>query len=189
MQDPSPSVILDVDLDPSTRNRVSFTGLDCRIIGTFYEDSRDGKVILEFGHDVDNFYATATYRVFKPVGNGLSAIASYIKPTDDPVEMVRVGAVRYSSTPLGPTGWSCRRVRSTPGTRLRRAPVQLSGHGAIAALVGDGEHDGPVRVSEYLLPVDRLWSVPAVPVPEPVVDPPDHLLRLLGRLPVRLDDR
>ena len=32
--------------------------------------------MLEFGHDVDNFYATATYRVFKPVGDGLSAIAS-----------------------------------------------------------------------------------------------------------------
>ena len=97
-QDPSPSVILDVNLDPFTKNRVSFTGLDCRIIGTFYEDSQDGKVVLEFGHDVDNFYATATYRVFKPVGEGLSALASYIKPTDDPVEMVRIGAVRYSST-------------------------------------------------------------------------------------------
>ena len=97
-QDPSPSVILDVNLDPFTKNRVSFTGLDCRIIGTFYEDGRDGKVVLEFGHDVDNFYATATYRVFKPIGEGLSAIASYIKPTDDPVEMVRVGAIRYSST-------------------------------------------------------------------------------------------
>ena len=97
-QDPSPSVILDVDLDPFTKNRVSFTGLDCRIIGTFYEGGRDGKVVLEFGHDVDNFYATATYRVFKPVSDGLSAIASYIKPTDEPVQMVRIGAVRYSST-------------------------------------------------------------------------------------------
>jgi hypothetical protein len=97
-QDPSPSVILDVDLDPFTKNRVSFTGLDCRILGTFYEDGQNGKVVLEFGHDVDNFYATATYRVFKPVGDGLSAIASYIKPTDEPVRMVRIGAVRYSST-------------------------------------------------------------------------------------------
>ena len=94
----SPSVILDVEIDPFTRNRASFTGLDCRIVGTFYEDIRDGRKILEFGHDVDNFYATSTYRVFKPINGGLSAIASYIKPTDDPVEMVRIGAVRYSST-------------------------------------------------------------------------------------------
>src|SRR5438132_13816786 len=34
---PSPSVVFDMDLDPFTRNRVSFTGLDCRILGTFYE--------------------------------------------------------------------------------------------------------------------------------------------------------
>lgn len=95
---PSPSVVLDVDLDPFTRNRVSFTGLNCRILGTFYEDDRRGRRVLEFGHDVDNFYATNTYRVFKPLGAGLAALASYIKPTDDPVEMVRIGAVRYSST-------------------------------------------------------------------------------------------
>jgi Helicase HerA, central domain len=97
-QNPAPSVILDVELDPFTRNRISFTGLECSILGTFYEDRRDGRVVLDFGHDVDNFYATSTYRVFKPVGEGLSAIASYIKPNDDPVELVRIGAVRYSST-------------------------------------------------------------------------------------------
>lgn len=96
--DPSPSVVLDVEMDPFTKNRVSFTGLDCRIIGTFYEDVRDGQQVLEFGHDVDNFYATATYRVFKPIGDGLSALVSYIKPTDDPVQMVRIGTIRYSST-------------------------------------------------------------------------------------------
>jgi hypothetical protein len=97
-EDPSPSVILDVDIDPFTRNRISFTGLDCAILGTFYEDRRAGRVVLDYGHDVDNFYATATYRVFKPIGEGLSAIASFVKPTDDPVEMVRIGSVRYSST-------------------------------------------------------------------------------------------
>jgi Helicase HerA, central domain len=95
---PSPSGVLDVELDPFTRNRISFTGLDCRILGTFYEETQSGHQVLEFGHDVDNFYATSTYRVFKPVGDGLSAVASYIKPTDEPVELVRIGTVRYSST-------------------------------------------------------------------------------------------
>ncbi|GIM95690.1 helicase HerA domain-containing protein [Paractinoplanes toevensis] len=95
---PSPGGVLDVHLDPFTRNRVAFTGLNCRILGTFYEDVRNGSVILEFGHDVDNFYSNSTYRVFKPVGAGLSFIASYLKPTSDPVEKVRIGAVRYSST-------------------------------------------------------------------------------------------
>ena len=45
------------------KNRVSFTGLRCKILGTFYEDDLNGEKRLEFGADVDNFYATATYRV------------------------------------------------------------------------------------------------------------------------------
>lgn len=97
-QDHSPSVVLDVDMDPFTRNRVSFTGLRCKVLGTFYEDDVDGQKVLEFGADVDNFYATSTYRVLKPTGDGLSAIASYLKPTGRPVERVRIGAVRYSAT-------------------------------------------------------------------------------------------
>lgn len=98
-EDPSPSVVLDVQLDPFTKNRVSFTGLKCRILGTFYEDDVNGKKRIEFGADVDNFYATSTYRVLKPTGKGLSTIASYLKPADgDPVEKVRIGSVRYSST-------------------------------------------------------------------------------------------
>jgi hypothetical protein len=96
--DPSPSAVLDVNLDPFTKNRVSFTGLRCRILGTFYEDDVEGQRRLEFGADVDNFYATSTYRVLKPLGDGLSTIASYLKPTDRPVERVRIGSVRYSAT-------------------------------------------------------------------------------------------
>ncbi len=96
--DPSPSSVLDVDLDPFTKNRVSFTGLRCRILGTFYEDEVAGQKVLEFGADVDNFYATSTYRVLKPIGEGLSAIASYLKPTGRHQERVRIGAVRYSAT-------------------------------------------------------------------------------------------
>lgn len=97
-QDLSPSVVLDAALDPFTKNRVSFTGLRCRILGTFYEDEIDGQKVLEFGADVDNFYATSTYRVLKPIGEGLATIASYLKPTGQPVEKVRIGAVRYSAT-------------------------------------------------------------------------------------------
>lgn len=98
-EDPSPSTVLDVNLDPFTKNRISFTGLRCRILGTFYEDDVEGEKRLEFGADVDNFYATSTYRVLKPLGDGLSTIASYLKPAPgDPVQKVRIGSVRYSST-------------------------------------------------------------------------------------------
>lgn len=96
---PSPSVVLDVSLDPFTKNRVSYTGLRCKILGTFYEDIVEGTTTLEFGADVDNFYATSTYRVLKPSGEGLSAIASFLKLSPgDEVDRVRIGSVRYSST-------------------------------------------------------------------------------------------
>ncbi|MFJ1595427.1 hypothetical protein [Streptomyces sp. NPDC088261] len=55
--------MLDAELDPFTKNRVSFTGVRCKILGTFYEDDVDGQKVLEFGADVDNFYATSTYLV------------------------------------------------------------------------------------------------------------------------------
>lgn len=59
----------------------------------------DGQKVLEFGSDVDNFYATSTYRVLKPIRDGLSEIASYLKPAPGtPLELVRIGTVRYSST-------------------------------------------------------------------------------------------
>jgi hypothetical protein len=99
-EDPSPSVVLDVEMDPFTRNRASFTGLRCVVLGTFYEEDIDGKRVLNFGADVDNFYATSTYRVLKPVGKGLSTVASYLKPApggEAPIR-VKIGTVRYSAT-------------------------------------------------------------------------------------------
>lgn len=85
-------------LDPYTRNRISFTGLRCTILGTFYEEVVDGNVRLAWGSDIDNFYASSTYRVYKPYGDVLSLIASYIRPTTRDPMQVRIGHVRYSST-------------------------------------------------------------------------------------------
>lgn len=99
--DPSPSEVLDVEIDPFTKSRMAFTGLRCKVLGTFYEDTVNGQPVLQFGADVDNFYATSSYRVLKPKDEGLSLIASYLKPSlkpDDPVEPVRIGTVRYSAT-------------------------------------------------------------------------------------------
>lgn len=124
--DPKPSVVLDMDLDPFTKNRVSYTGLRCKILGTFYEDHIDGQKVLEFGSDVDNFYATSTYRVLKPIKEGLSAIASYLKPAPGtPLELVRIGTVRYSST---------RRRAKASGEA--NAPIQVNVHDFIGHKTG-----------------------------------------------------
>lgn len=95
--DTSPQAVLDLDIDPFTKNRASFTGLACRVLGTFYEEDIDGQRVLQFGSDVDNFYATSAYRVYKPVGAGLAAIASYMRPERE-ADRVQLGMVRYSAT-------------------------------------------------------------------------------------------
>lgn len=124
--DPSPAVALDMDLDPFTKNRVSYTGLRCKILGTFYEEDIDGQKHLQFGADVDNFYATSTYRVLKPTGAGLTTIASFLKPQPGrPVEQVRIGTVRYSAT-----------RRRAQASGQPEAPVEVNIHDFIGTKTG-----------------------------------------------------
>jgi DNA helicase HerA-like ATPase len=84
------------NLDSFTRYEFSFSGLECRILGTFFKDER-GKT--HFGADVENFYSAHNYSVIKPNAEVLATIANFRegdvvgKPTD-----IRLGRVRYSST-------------------------------------------------------------------------------------------
>jgi hypothetical protein len=83
-------------LDVLTRNEIQFSGIDSKILGTLYED--DGEV--KFGSDVDTFYSSAQYRVYKPGPAALKKILSI--QTEGNEEGVRVGRVRYSSTERNP---------------------------------------------------------------------------------------
>src|SRR5690349_15540211 len=49
-------------LDDFTRYEFSFSGLECRILGTFY---RNAKLKVEFGADLENFYSAHHYSVYK----------------------------------------------------------------------------------------------------------------------------
>ncbi len=87
----------DTQLDDFTRYEFSFSGLECRILGTFYKD-KEGKTI--FGADVENFYSAHNYSVYKPTDKVLEVIANlrdgdYVpgNETDIPI-----GVVRYSSS-------------------------------------------------------------------------------------------
>lgn len=83
-------------LDSFTRYEFSFSGLECRILGTFY---RDANATTHFGADVENFYSAHNYSVIKPNSAVLELIANFReegitgKPTD-----IKIGVVRYSST-------------------------------------------------------------------------------------------
>jgi hypothetical protein len=96
-RDPEVSEVM-FGLDPFTRERISFTGLECTVLGTFYEDQIDGVAVIQWGSDVDNFYASSTYRVYKPHGDVLSFIASYLRPATNDTTQAQLGSVRYAST-------------------------------------------------------------------------------------------
>jgi hypothetical protein len=89
-------------LDSYTRAEFQFSGLECRVLGTFY---RDAQGATQFAGDLDNFYAPNNYRVYKPVGRVLEYIVNY---RDDgllgDVGDTRIGAVRYSSSLRHVTG-------------------------------------------------------------------------------------
>lgn len=86
----------DSQLDSFTRYEFSFSGLECRTLGTFY---RDEKGRLKFGADIENFYSAHNYSVVKPKPEVLELIVNFRegevtgKPTD-----IKIGAVRYSSS-------------------------------------------------------------------------------------------
>lgn len=87
----------DTQLDDFTRYEFSFSGLECRILGTFYKD-KDSTTV--FGADVENFYSAHNYSVYKPTDKVLEVIANlrdgdYVpgNETDIPI-----GIVRYSSS-------------------------------------------------------------------------------------------
>lgn len=85
-------------LDDFTRYEFSFSGLECRVLGTFYRNT-DGKV--EFGADLENFYSAHHYSVYKVNKDVLGFIVNQrdspdIIPGND--NEFAIGHVRYSSS-------------------------------------------------------------------------------------------
>ena len=89
-------------MDPETSNLLSFAGLRCRVIGTFYvrrkyEPNRTSESRLAFGSDISNYYPNQGLKVYKPKGEALSRIVNFREePTKHETE---IGFVRYASTP------------------------------------------------------------------------------------------
>jgi DNA helicase HerA-like ATPase len=84
-------------LDDFTRYEFGFSGLETRILGTFYRDTQNN---TRFGADVENFYSSHNYSVFKPTDKVLEKIVNFRdgnvlvgQKTD-----IRIGKVRYSSS-------------------------------------------------------------------------------------------
>lgn len=84
-------------LDDYTKYNFSFSGMECRVLGTFY---RDKNKKIQFGADVENYYSAHNYVAYKPTANIFEQIVNFRdgntivgNKTD-----YRIGKIRYSSS-------------------------------------------------------------------------------------------
>lgn len=110
-------------MDPTTNNLLSYAGVLCRVLGTFYVAEKDGAGSHElfFGSDLSNYYPNRGLKVFKPRAEFLSKIVNYRDPRlqGDSNLMVHVGQVRYASTN--------RPFQRISGVRVAITPTDLLG--------------------------------------------------------------
>lgn len=95
-------------MDSVTQNMLSFAGVKCRVIGTFFlerngmDSSGRPALALRFGSDLSNYYPNKGLKVYKPNANALAQIVNYRDPdrarAGDPRVAVQIGEVRYAST-------------------------------------------------------------------------------------------
>lgn len=92
-------------MDASTANLLSFAGIRCRIIGTFFlddnpQDTTGHPLVLRFGSDISNYYPNLGLKVYKPNRDALRQIVNYRDPDriEATVSSVNIGTVRYAST-------------------------------------------------------------------------------------------
>ena len=88
-------------MDPETSRLLSFAGIKCRVVGTFYvrEELIPGEepiVRLDFGSDISNYYPNKGLKVYKPNGLALSQIVNY--RSEQTQHETEIGYVRYAST-------------------------------------------------------------------------------------------
>ncbi len=62
--------------DVLTQNLLQFSGLQCRVLGTFYMKNQK----LQLGSDIENFSSSLTQAVYLPKGNALETIVNYVDP-------------------------------------------------------------------------------------------------------------
>ncbi len=85
--------------DQFTLNLLRYSGIRCRILGTFrlYQASPEEDWIVHFGSDIANFNAGQGMKIYKPTGNALETIVNHRRDGEEPSTSKKVGRLRYSS--------------------------------------------------------------------------------------------
>jgi len=97
----------DNELDDITESKMQFHGLECAILGTFYQ--RDQK--LKLGSDIESFASASRLNVYRPRGEALGKIVNFVDPIKqeaaneaaeemglEDLSPFKVGTIRYTST-------------------------------------------------------------------------------------------
>ena len=85
-------------MDPTTAHILSYAGVRCRVVGTFYINDHGE---LAFGADISNYYPNQGLKVFKPRDEVLRQIVNYRETATEDVnqlQLVNIGTIRYAST-------------------------------------------------------------------------------------------
>ncbi len=172
-------------LDEFTRYEFSFSGLKCRILGTFY---RDGSNSTVFGADVENFFSAHNYSVYKAKDKILEKIANL---RDDGqvvggVSDVQIGNVRYSSsnryTPdekaivyISTSDFLGKRTALFGMTRTGKSNTVKKIIESSVAISSKAKHKSIIEQNdsnpaEILNPIDNVSGVPSYPVGQIIFD-------------------
>lgn len=113
-------------MDPSTHQLLSFAGVKCRVIGTFFldrlsESEAADALVLRFGSDISNYYPNRGLKVYKPNDKALGKIVNYRNPELQDwqtKQAVTIGQIRYASTNRSFQGVSNVKVQLVPADLL-----------------------------------------------------------------------
>ena len=84
-------------MDERTNSILSFSGVKCKVMGTFYVDQINDEYKLQFGSDISNYSPNKGLKIYKPSGEALEKIVNY-GVNNHKSSKVRIGSVRYAST-------------------------------------------------------------------------------------------
>jgi len=173
-------------LDDFTRYEFSFSGLKCRILGTFYRNNSSKTI---FGADVENFFSAHNYSVYKAKDKILEKIANLrndgqiVGGNSD----VPIGTVRYSSSIRNSSNEDAtvyistsdflgkrtalfgmtRTGKSNTVKKIIESTVAIS---KLAKKTNITDSDGTNNPADMLNPIDETSGVPFYPVGQIIFD-------------------
>ena len=114
-------------MDAQTHHLLSFAGVKCRVIGTFFLDGDphdSSRLVPRFGSDLSNYYPNQGLTVYKPNEDALQEIVNY-QDSDRREDLrnhsrVPIGEVRYASTNRAFQGISDVEVSMRPADLLEQ---------------------------------------------------------------------